>query len=137
MPSVDETACPPLHVIIYAIRNILFPTLLHSEIRDLLTLLAHAERVRQKANTEIDRYEDPGDFLEEDEEVRASSPSKAPGRVKSGLEGTMRAMYREIVIGFSLVVSCSTPHPILRQMHAVHRTYTRRGSHQRVPQLKS
>ena len=46
-PSVSSNSCPPLQVIIYAIRSILNPTFVFQEIPNLLKLLVHLEVVRQ------------------------------------------------------------------------------------------
>ncbi|KAJ8481671.1 hypothetical protein ONZ51_g5838 [Trametes cubensis] len=49
LPTVSPDDCPPLPLMIYAIRNILEPTLVLSLIPELLKLLAHLEVLRAHA----------------------------------------------------------------------------------------
>ncbi|OSC99775.1 hypothetical protein PYCCODRAFT_1453609 [Trametes coccinea BRFM310] len=53
VPTASSSACPPLPVIVYAIRNILEPTCLPALVPRLLQLLAHLEAIRTDSANKI------------------------------------------------------------------------------------
>ena len=110
LPSIRPDAeCPPLRFIVYAIRNILSPSLLRGQITDLLTLLAHVDCVRKKFLSSIDialtwdayyKHQDnnPGVLVLERDEVQYLR------NISDRLGDRMRHIHRKLVTGFSLVV---------------------------------
>ena len=136
LPFVGERDCPPLQVIIYAARNILFPSLLRSEIMDLLRLIAHAECVRQSII-----HSEHGWNSHRQGERRTGSPrdtSTATSELdQAALDGEIRALYREIITGFALVVSYVSQSQEQHLIHAIPRMCTRHGSRHTVTESKS
>ncbi|EKM53486.1 uncharacterized protein PHACADRAFT_211180 [Phanerochaete carnosa HHB-10118-sp] len=104
--ATPDTDCPPLHVLAYAVRRNICPTILLDHIPDTLQLLAHVECIRQRFAGRLD------EILEADRSLRSkpdpmSIPLSGDERIeikqmRSSIGKKMRRTFREIVNGFSL-----------------------------------
>ncbi|KAI8974022.1 hypothetical protein BD414DRAFT_498897 [Trametes punicea] len=100
IPVVPSSACPPLPVIVYAIRNILEPSLLLPLIPHLLQLLVHLEILRTDAVSKMremlrrdSKRSSRGSLLTQDEREAVEALVK-PSRLVA-----QRTIFRKVVHG--------------------------------------
>ena len=101
---VSSTACPPLPILVYAIRNILEPSFIRQEIPNLLRLIVHLELLRQDIVRTMQRIlrdaDNPALPISLDpERRRALDQLTAAKRLAA-----QRTVYRKIVNGCCLLV---------------------------------
>ena len=140
MPALPSSpASPPLHVLTYAIRNIMFPTLLTRQIRDILVLLANVECVRKKLASSIenvliwdDHYKDEK-YRDSDTYLLDEDERDTVAALQKDLCEKMPHAYCKILAKFMQLVSVHlTEVQYTRDKldSFAHRTFTRRGYHQ-------
>ena len=112
LPTVSPDDCPPLPLMIYAIRNILEPTLVLSLIPELLKLLVHLEVLRTHTVSLANELLQPtgdtdpsGQSLDTDDREALVALTK-PSRVSS-----QRTIFRKIIHACCLLVHPSPSQP--------------------------
>ncbi|RDX41408.1 hypothetical protein OH76DRAFT_1475813 [Lentinus brumalis] len=102
-PDAPSSACPPLPVLVYAIRHILEPSFILQEIPPLLRLIVHLELIRQRTVSTMQRM-----LRDADDPDVPLSLSTEDHHVLAQLTGAkrlaaQRTVYRKIVNGCSLL----------------------------------